>query len=229
MILQHCILPIANYIANYIRTYFILHNVIVCDFLVIAHAQCTSAIPCVESTFDSSFTSSPVCWTCVLPTFDSCTQEEPSAADLNCADQRLSMEGLVHRLVLLLQFTMHCIAMADDGGWSCYYNHNGTRWCLGLWTCRCCLAYKCSKTLLTAILNIFRIVNFLQQNEFRFSKTVLGNSFWSALTFSDILSLTFVALPGNACTYSGIVQILHHCLFKLHYNSILEFGFASSF
>ena len=64
MILQHCILPIANYIANYIRTYFILHNVIVCDFLVIAHAQCTSAIPCVEPTFDSSFISSPVC-TCV--------------------------------------------------------------------------------------------------------------------------------------------------------------------
>ena len=158
MILQHCILPIANYIANYIRTYFILHNVVVCDFLVIAHAQCTSAIPCVEPTFDSSFTSSPVCWTCVLPTFDSCTQEEPSAADLNCADQRLSMEGLVPRLVLLLQFTMHCIAMADDGGWSCYYNHNGTRWCLGLWTCRCCLAYKFSKTSLTAILNIFRIV-----------------------------------------------------------------------
>ena len=87
----------------------------------------------------------------------------------------------------------------------------------------------CIQILKDTILNIFRIVHFLQQNEFRCSKTVLGNSFWSALTFSDILSLTFVALPGNACTYSGIVQILHLYLFKLHYNSILGFGFASSF
>ena len=55
-------------------------------------------------------------------------------------------------------YNSQCIAMADDGGWSCYYNHNGTWWWLVLWTCRCCLAYKCSKTLLTAILNIFRIV-----------------------------------------------------------------------
>ena len=131
MILQHCILPIANYIANYIRTYFILHNVIVCDFLVIAHAQCTSAIPCVEPTFDSSFISSPVCM-CVLPTFDSCTQEEPSAADLNCADQRLSMGGwsigwsyYYNSQCIALQWqTMVAglvitITMAHDGAWDC--------------------------------------------------------------------------------------------------------------
>ena len=57
------------------------------------------------------------------------------------------------------------ITMAHDGGWSCEpvvvaMHTNDQR-----------------HYILTAILNIFRIVNFLQQNEFRCSKTVLGNSF----------------------------------------------------
>ena len=105
------------------------------------------------------------------------------------------------------------ITMAHDGGWSCepvvvalHTNAQRHYWQL-FWT----------------FLELFAT------KWIPLSKTVLGNSFWSALTFSDILSLTFVALPGNACTYSGIVQILHLCLFKLHYNSILGFGFASSF